>query len=113
MFKRMSYITQGMLDKFSGRPRMAHAVLFLQPLVEVMSAAYRAHMEDHRQVIAGVREAFHLHDEPSDARLSHGPGRGPGHDRGRGSPATDQMRRGRAVLSRQRLGAVAHARRRC
>jgi len=60
MFKRMSYITQSMLDEFPGRSRMAHAVQLLEPLVEATAATYHISLEEHRNVLAGIKDAFGL-----------------------------------------------------
>mmetsp|Transcript_94981 Transcript_94981/g.290534 ORF Transcript_94981/g.290534 Transcript_94981/m.290534 type:complete len:231 (-) Transcript_94981:56-748(-) len=72
MFSRLTYVTQEMLQEFPGRSRAAHAVKLLQPLVEATAAAYQTPLEEHRQILAGIRNLYGLPEGAGGANATDG-----------------------------------------
>jgi len=60
MLKRLGYVTQDMLNEFPGRTRAMHTLRLLEPLVEATAAAYQMPLDEHRQILEGVRSLYGL-----------------------------------------------------
>jgi len=60
MFNRLGYLSKEMLSEFPGRTRAAHALRLLEPLVEATAVAYQMPLEEHRQILDGVRALYGL-----------------------------------------------------
>eukprot|EP00929_Paragymnodinium_shiwhaense_P015539 TRINITY_DN123641_c0_g1_i1.p1 TRINITY_DN123641_c0_g1~~TRINITY_DN123641_c0_g1_i1.p1 ORF type:complete len:222 (-),score=33.92 TRINITY_DN123641_c0_g1_i1:318-983(-) len=63
MLYRTGYVTKDMLHEFPGRTRAVHFLKLLQPLIKATSISFNVALEEHQQILRGIKGIYGINDE--------------------------------------------------